>query len=99
MKNIHLILIGVIVWGLLGAATVNAADTRMTRGFFGGMKNSRILVDSPAEGKEYFEITRETQLIKPGKPISISKLPRHSIVQVISKNGVALQIVVVEVPK
>ncbi|KAF0219002.1 MAG: hypothetical protein FD174_2391 [Geobacteraceae bacterium] len=99
MKKLTLILLGLHLFWALGTSTVEASENRMTRGFFGGVKNSRMLVTTPSGGKEYFGVTGETKFVNPGRPGDISRLPRHSVVQVIWKDGVALQIVVVEVPR
>lgn len=99
MKSMPFVVMGCIWWSLLGAAAVHGADARMTRGFYEGVKNARMLVTTPNGGKEYFDVTGGTKFVNPGRPGDISRLPRHSIVQVISKEGAAVEIVVVEVSK
>lgn len=83
----------------LALSAADASSNRMTRGMFDGVRDERIVVELPDGSRESFGLTRDTEMIRDGKSSRIVRIPRHSIIQVISSNGTALQIVVVEVPK
>ena len=99
MRKICIVLFGLVGLSILASAPLGAEDASATRGFYEGTKGSRMVVASPNGGKKDFEINEGTTLINPGRPGDISRLPRHSIVQVISRDGVAVEIVVVEVAR
>lgn len=71
----------------------------MTRGFYLGLHESRAVIALPGGEKKYFYVTGDTSFVNPGRPGGIERLPRHSIVEVTSKDGRAELIVVVEVTR
>jgi len=91
---------------LLIASVVMAAYGRSdaytieTHGRLDGYKNGTIVIDlDNNRGKESFTVNTGTKVINLGTPMQVNRIPRHSVVRVTSEMGVALKIVVEEVPK
>lgn len=99
MIRIYNVCVSTFLFMALALSVAYASSNRMTRGFVDSIKGERIVVELPDGSKESFELTRDTEMIRDGNSSRVIRLPRHSIVQIISNNGVALQIVVVEVPR
>lgn len=89
-----------IAFILLVAYSQGVAYKQETQGYFEGYKNGEITIELfRNRGKEHFRVNDGTKVIRAGTPIKVSQIPKHSVVKVKSEGGVALEILIEEVPQ
>jgi len=89
----------VLAFILLGASGQAMAYTQ-TRGYFMGLKGDRITIELPqSQGKAYFWVNKSTIVVNVGLPMTLSRIPKHSVVEIKSEGNTAVEVLVEEVPK
>lgn len=89
----------VAVLTTLISSVVSGYCEEMTRGFVSKVDKYRVVLAVPNSGERTFDLTKSTTVVLAKRAIPLSELRRNTLVQLTSKDGVARQILVVEVPK
>lgn len=99
MRYIRIIILSAVFSGFFGSAILQAYEDHSTIGFFRGVRLSRLQVDVPKVGRRTFSVTSETRVSRAGIALDVNRIPLHSVVRVVERDGMAIMVIVEEVPK
>jgi hypothetical protein len=93
------VIVFIAVLTALISSVVSGYCEEMIRGFVSKVDKYRVVLAVPNSSERTFDLTNSTKVVLAKRAIPLSELRRNTLVQLTSKDGVARQILVVEVPK
>ena len=100
MKTTRITLVAILIGLIVFFYAIFADAVTITRGYLLKATSTTIKVAVPHGGQtRVFGYGRSTRVSSNDGPMQIQKIPRNSVVEIVDKNGYAVTVIVVEVPR
>ena len=79
------------------SATANAEE--ITKGYLEQATSSRLIVEVKGAARKHFTPATDIKVLSESGLLAVTDIPKHSIVQVVERNGLAELVIVEEMPR